>query len=81
MIGSDKHVDHEKARQLAAHYDPSSPKEQALVRKLDWRWVVCFLKYWPSPWRMSLGGYSFMILREIETSWCYKRGEESEGCD
>lgn len=39
-IGAEKHLDHEQARQLAAHYDPDSPEERALVRKLDWRLVV-----------------------------------------
>lgn len=35
------HLDHEQARQLAAHYDPNSAEEKRLVRKLDWRLVVC----------------------------------------
>lgn len=35
-----KQLDHEQARQLAAEYDPCSPEEKQLVRKLDWRLVV-----------------------------------------
>lgn len=34
-------VDIEHAQQLAAAYMPGSPEEKALVRKLDWRLVVC----------------------------------------
>lgn len=37
-----KHLDHEQARQLAVQYDPNSPEEKKLVRKLDWRLVVSF---------------------------------------
>lgn len=33
-------LDHKQARQLAAEYDPNSPEERRLVRKLDWRLVV-----------------------------------------
>lgn len=36
-------LDQEQARQLAVQYDPNSPEERALVRKLDWRLVVCRL--------------------------------------
>lgn len=37
----EKHqLDHEHARQLATEYDPNSPEEKKLVRKLDWRLVV-----------------------------------------
>lgn len=38
--GSKNQIDHEQARQLAAQYDPNSPEERKLVRKLDWRLVV-----------------------------------------
>lgn len=41
----EEHLDHEQARQLAAHYDPDSPEERALVRKLDWRLVVRFSSF------------------------------------
>lgn len=33
-------LDQEQARQLAVQYDPNSPEEKKLVRKLDWRLVV-----------------------------------------
>lgn len=38
-----KQLDHEQARQLAAEYNPNSPEEKQLVRKLDWRLVVSYL--------------------------------------
>lgn len=38
-------LDHEQARQLAAQYDPNSPEEKKLVRKLDWRLVVSLALY------------------------------------
>lgn len=37
-------LDREQARQLAAEYDPNSPEERKLVRKLDWRLVVSSLQ-------------------------------------
>lgn len=40
-----KQLDHEQARQLAAEYDPNSPEEKQLVRKLDWRLVVSGLYF------------------------------------
>lgn len=33
-------LDQEQARELAASYNPDSPVEKGLVRKLDWRLVV-----------------------------------------
>lgn len=40
---SKKQLDQQQARQLAAEYDPNSPEERKLVRKLDWRLVVSFV--------------------------------------
>lgn len=37
---SKRQLDQQQARQLAAEYDPNSPEERKLVRKLDWRLVV-----------------------------------------
>ena len=34
-------LDHERARELAVTFDPNSPENKALVRKLDWRLVPC----------------------------------------
>ena len=36
-----RQIDIEHAQQLAAAYVPGSVEEKALVRKLDWRLVVC----------------------------------------
>ncbi|ETN40641.1 uncharacterized protein HMPREF1541_04920 [Cyphellophora europaea CBS 101466] len=34
-------LDHERARELAVAFDPNSPENKALVRKIDWRLVPC----------------------------------------
>lgn len=36
-----KGADIDNARQLAQQYVPGSPEEKALLRKLDWRLIVC----------------------------------------
>jgi hypothetical protein len=34
-------LDQNRARELAENFDPNSPENKALVRKLDWRLVPC----------------------------------------
>lgn len=34
-------LDQERARELAVTFDPNSPENKALVRKIDWRLVPC----------------------------------------
>lgn len=40
QAGGDK-LDHERAHELGVTFDPNSPENKALVRKLDWRLVPC----------------------------------------